>query len=111
MLKFSSSQLTALKQLEEHQYVEAVRKNILSDMPELASDDTLACRLEQAYRHAVGLHFVDGAAITQFLYYEAAAPTFYRQPPIDGWLRKPGAAVEQRFYDLIALTRSKLEKY
>jgi hypothetical protein len=110
VLKLSEEQLTHLDVLEKRQYVKEVYKNIIKEHPELASDSSLPDRLERAYAHAVGLGFTDGGALTQFLYYEAFAPNFYRQPAIDAWLRKPGQSVEQRFADMIAWVKSRLRE-
>lgn len=110
MLKLSEIQLDQLDYLEKRQYVAEVRKNIISDFPELAADHSLAGRLERAYKHAISLGFKDGPSITQFIYYDAFAPDFYRQPAIHAWLTKPGQNVEQRFSDLNAQLKSKLKE-
>ena len=110
MLKLSEEQLAQLDLLEKRQYVKEVFKNIVQEHPELASDRSLPDRLERAYAHAVALAFTDGGAMSQFLYYEAFAPNFYRHPAIDTWLRKPGQPVEQRFADMIAWMKSKLRE-
>lgn len=111
MLKLSEAQLAQLDQLEKLQYVGEVRKNLITEYPELADDGTLRTRLEQAHKHTAALGFSEGAAITEFLYYEAFAPGFYRQPAINSWLTKPGQSIEQRFADLIAQMRSQLEEF
>jgi hypothetical protein len=111
MLKLSEAQLAQLDHLEKLQYVDEVRKNIIAEYPELAEDGTLKTRLEQAYRYAVALGFTDGSAITQFLYYEAFAPYFYRQAAINAWLTKPGQNIEQRFADLVVQMKSKLKEF
>ena len=111
MLKLSEAQLTQLDQLEQLQYVDEVRKNIIKEYPELAKDIRLKSRLEQAYKRADALGFKDGSAVTQFLYYEAFAPDFYHQPAINTWLTKPGQSVEQRFADLVAQMRSQLKEF
>ena len=111
MLKLSEAQLAHLDHLEKLQYVDEVRKNVITEHPELADDRTLKTRLEQAYRHAAALGFREGAAITQFLYYEAFTPGFYRQPAINAWLAKPGQSVEQRFADLVVKMRSQLKEF
>ena len=110
MLKLSEEQLSQLDLLEKRQYIKDVYKNIIQEHPELAGDRSLPDRLERAYAYAVDLGFTDGGAITQFLYYEAFAPNFYRQPSIDAWLRKPGQPVEQRFADMIAWVKSRLRE-
>jgi hypothetical protein len=108
MIKLGEEQLARLDRLEKLQYLDEVRKNIVGEYPELGNDRSLKDRIERAYAHAVTLGFTDGGAITQFLYYEAFAPNFYRQPAIDAWLRKPERPVEQRFADLLAQMKSKL---
>lgn len=111
MLKLSEMQLAQLDDLEKLQYVGEVGKMIITEYPELADDGTLKTRLERAYRDAVELGFSEGPAITQFLYYEAFAPSFYRQAAITSWLTKPGQPIEQRFYDLIVQMRSRLKEF
>lgn len=111
MLKLSESQLAQLDQLEKLQYLGVVRNHIVAEYPELAKEGTLADRLKQAYIHAVGIGIAEGPTITQFLYYEAFAPNFYRQPAINAWLTKPGRSVEQRFGDMIAQLKSKLRDF
>ena len=110
MLELSAEQLASLDELEKLQYVGEVRKRIVSEFPELAADEGFKARLEAAYRHAVAIGFVNGGPITQFLYYEAFAPGFYKQPGIDAWLRRPGQTVEQRFADLLQVVNSKLRE-
>jgi hypothetical protein len=68
-------------------------------------------RLARAYDAAAALGFTDGPTITQFLYYEAFAPGFHREPAIRAWLTKPGQTVEQRFADLVAYMKSRLKEY
>lgn len=111
MLKLSEAQLAQLDYLEKLQYVDEVRKSVIAEHLELADDLTLKTRLEQAYRHAAACGFREGAAITQFLYYEAFAPGFYRQPAVNAWLTKPGQCVEQRFADLVVKMRSQLKEF
>ncbi len=110
MLKLSEMQIDQLDHLEKRQYLAEVCKNIISDFPEFAADQSLADRLERAYKHAVNLGFKDGPAITQFIYYDAFAPDFYCQPAIHAWLTKPGQNVEQRFSDLNAQMKSKFKE-
>lgn len=111
MLKLSESQMVQLDDLEKRQYIHEVRKKIVSEFPECGSDQGLGVRLEQAYKHAVAIGFLDGEAITQFLYLEAFASGFYRQPAIQAWLAKPGQSREQRFADLNAQLKSRLKEF
>jgi hypothetical protein len=105
MLQLTEQQLGQLDGLEKMQYVDEVRKAVIADDPSLAMDEGLKPRLE-----AVRLGFTDGPAITQFLYYEAFAPSFYEQPAINAWLTRPGAVVEQRFSDLLQVMKSKMRE-
>ncbi|MFP5390735.1 MAG: hypothetical protein ACLGI6_04200 [Gammaproteobacteria bacterium] len=111
MLKLSEAQLAELAHLETLQFLAEVRKKIVTEFPEYADDRNLDTRLEQAHRHALTLGFQDGPSITQFLYYEAFAPGFYRQAAINAWLTKPGYPVEQRLADLVAQMTSTLKGY
>jgi hypothetical protein len=87
-----------------------VREHIIATHPKLAADTSLRDRLARAYTHAVELGFTDGDAIARFLRYEASAPSFYRQPAIDNWLRQPGQPVELRFADVLARVTSRLRR-
>jgi len=87
-----------------------VLPHIVEAHPQLANDTSLPDRLERAYAHAVVLGFTDADAIVRFLHYEATAPNFYRQPAIDGWLRRPGQPVEQRFADVLMRVKSSLRR-
>jgi hypothetical protein len=108
MLDLTQDQLDRLAELEQHQYVAEVRRQVIISNPEMASDDGLLDRLEAAYAYCKGIGFTHGPAITQFLFYEAFAPGFYRAPAVDAWLRRPDP--EQRFSDLLAVARSKMEE-
>lgn len=111
MFRLTGSQLAQLAELEKREYIREVRKNIVGDFPEYASDPGLEERLRGAYHYATSQGFVTGALITQFLHLEAFAPGFYRQPAIDAWLSKPGNDVEQRFADLTANLKSKMKEF
>ena len=106
MLKLSEQQLSQLDALEKQQYVDEVHQAIVNERPSLAADAGLQPRLLAAYRAAVGLGFTEGAAITQFLHYEAFAPGFRQEPAVHAWLTKPGASSEQRFSDLLQVMRA-----
>jgi hypothetical protein len=109
MLKFTEQQLQQLAELEERGYVTRVRDEIIAEHQELKQDEYLLDRLNRAYDHALTLGFTDIKVITQFLYQEAFAPDFYKTPAVHAWLTKPGASVEQRFTDLLAIVRRKAE--
>lgn len=101
MLKLTEQQLAELSSLEGQSYVDEVRRTIVAEHPELAADEGLKPRLNDAYRHTQMIGFIDGAAVTEFLAYAAFAPSFYRQQAINAWLTKPGVPVEQRWSDLM----------
>lgn len=107
MLRFSDAQMDELQALEKRQFVVEVEKAVKAAHPELAADESCGDRLHAAYAHSVALGFVDGAAITEFLHYEAHAPSLYKEPAVDAWLRKPGQTVEQRWSDLVQVIRAR----
>lgn len=107
MLSFSDAQMDELRALERRQYVAEVEKAVKAAHPALGADETCGDRLRAAHAHAVALGFMDGAAITEFLHYEAHAPSFYKEPALDAWLRKPGQTVEQRWSDLVQVMRAR----
>lgn len=105
MLKLNPQQLARLHELEQLQYVEEVRKLVIEQEPELAGDETLSGRMERAY-HDGGAMGIDGDAMTQFLYLEALAPGFYREPAVHAWLTRPGRSAEERFVDLLSAAKT-----
>lgn len=107
MLKLSAQQLEQLSQLEAYAYVDRVHDAIVEQQPEQNTPE-LRSRLYHAYDYAIALGISDSALLTQFLYFEAAAPLFYKKPPIDAWLHKPGASAEQRWRDMIAVLNAKI---
>ncbi len=107
MLTLTENQLEQLAHLEDEQFVAEVRRGIVEEYAELKEDDSLLGRLDAAHLHAQELGFTERPVLTQFLYTEAFAPGFYKQPAIDTWLRRPGQRVEERFADLLAVMKSK----
>lgn len=110
MLRLRESQMSQLDELEKRQYIREIHSKILLEFPEYVHDQGLQMRLEQAYVYAVGIGFVDGSSLTQFLYLEAFAPGFYQTRAIQAWLTKHGQSAEQRFADLNAQMKSTLEE-
>jgi hypothetical protein len=88
--------------------VTTIRDDIVHNNPKLGPDPTLLDRLAKAYGDAKRMGFLQDKALVEFLYIEADAPGFYRQPAIAAWLTKPGQSVEDRFEDVIAVARRKL---
>lgn len=109
MLKLNEQQLARLHELEQLQYVEEVRKLVVEQHPELAEDERLSERMERAYRDG-GDMGIDGDTMTQFLYIEALAPGFYREPAVHAWLTKPGRSAEERFADVLCATKNITKK-
>jgi hypothetical protein len=109
MFVINQDQLDTLKSFEHQTYLTRVRDEIVEEFPELASDETLKPRLGEAFDYADGIGLEDIKVMTQFLYLEAFAPSFYKNQTIQAWLTKPGASVAQRVQDLIAVMRRKAE--
>jgi hypothetical protein len=109
MLELNENQLQQLAVLEARGYVDRIHDDITTETPE-QNEPQLRQRLYAAYDHAIALGLHSPGILTQFLYFEAAAPGFYKHPAVDAWLRKPGAPAEQRWTDLLAIINSKLPK-
>lgn len=108
MLELTAEQWAALCASDERNFVVTIRDDIVRDSPRLADDPTLLDRLVRAYQDAKRMGFEQDKALVEFLYVEADVPEFYRKPGISAWLAKPGRPVEERFEDLLAVTRRKL---
>jgi hypothetical protein len=87
-----------------------VRRQVVLAHPELERDDGLLNRLQGAYAYCTQIGFTDGPAITQFLFYEAVAPGFYRDPAVGAWLTRPPATPELRFSDFIAVAKARMRE-
>lgn len=109
MLELNENQLQQLAVLEARAYVDRIYNDIITETPE-QNEPQLRHRLYEAYDHAVALGLRSPGILTQFLYFEAAAPGFYKQAAVDAWLRKPGAPAEQRWTDLNAVIHTELPK-
>ena len=105
MLKLNQQQLARLHELEQLQYVEEVRKLVIERHPELTEDERLSERMERAYRDGDDMG-IDGDTMTQFLYLQALAPGFYREPAVHAWLTRPGRTAEERFADVLSATKN-----
>ena len=103
-LELNAAQAGQLAALQQQNYRDQVAKDILAMYPE-ENRPTLSAELREAHAHAKELGFVDGGAITSFLWASVFWPKFYREPMADMWLRKPGATVEQRFKDFRAVMK------
>ena len=108
MLELTDAQWAALCASDERNFVATIRDDIILDDPTLANDPTLLDRLVAAYKEAKTLGFQQDKELGEFLQMEAEIPGFYRVKPIASWLRKPGRPVEDRFDDLMAVTKKNL---
>jgi hypothetical protein len=108
MLELTAEQWAALCASDERNFVATIRDDIVRDAPRYADDPTLLDRMVRAYGDAKRMGFQQDKELVEFLYIEADVPEFYRKPGIAAWLAKPGRAVEERFEDLLAVTRRKL---
>ena len=108
MLELTADQWAALCASDERNFVATIRDDIVRDAPRYAEDPTLLDRLVRAYADAKRMGFQQDKELVEFLYIEADMPEFYRKPGIAAWLAKPGRPIEERFEDLLAVTRRKL---
>jgi hypothetical protein len=108
MLELTEAQLQQMRQHERAGFVGRVRAELLAKFPELAGDASLQQRLSTAHDRALALGLDSGQARTQFLYQEAFTPGFCEQPAVIAWLKRPGAAPEQRWRDFMALADARL---
>ncbi len=109
MLELTEAQLQQMRRREHAGFVGRVWAEIVREFPELVSDTGLEQRLGIAHDQALALGLDTGAARTQFLYHEAFTPGFSAQPLVINWLQRPGAPVEQRWRDFMALANARLD--
>ncbi len=110
MLELSQQQWAALCAVDERNFVATVRDDIVQVNPKLRDDPSLLDRLVNAYKAAKTLGLRQDKSLGDFLYIEAEAPSFYIKPPIKNWLSKPVGTADERFQDLLAVLRKKLEE-
>jgi len=108
MLEFSADQLAQLQQLEHDGFVVRVRDELLRQTPALGADPAFGARLRDAHRQALAWGLHDAQARIQFLHQEAYAPAFHAAPAVRAWLLRPGATIEQRWRDLLALASARM---
>ncbi len=108
MLELTEAQLQQMRQHEHAGFVGRVHAELLAKFPELFSDEGLPQRLSTAHKRALELGLESAQARTQFLYQEAFAPGFYKQPAVVAWLTRPGAEAEQRWRDFAAIAKARL---
>lgn len=109
MLELTEEQVERLRQREHADFVARLKTALVEKFPELAADDTLQPRLRVAHDWALRMGFESAEARTQLLFQEAFAPGFYEAPAIAAWLTKPGAPIEQRWADLMALADARIQ--
>lgn len=112
MLTLDDTQWRGLQALDEKNFVAAVCDQFLVERQDRAANpgrQGVLDRMQHAYAHAQGIGLTSTPHIVQFLYLAADAPRFYERATIDHQLRKPGAAPEQRWDDLMAVVHKKLD--
>ncbi|PPK41974.1 hypothetical protein B0G57_12369 [Trinickia symbiotica] len=107
-VKKTDQQLNDLLTSDERGFVTAVRNCIVSAHPKLGDDPELLDRLTMAYDEGKRMGLTEDELLAKFLWLETEVPGFYGQPAISNWLEKPGAPVDDRFKDLLAVLRKKL---
>lgn len=91
----------------EREFIAAVRDSIRKVDPTLADDPAFPDKLTEAFAEAKAAGLSRDKLLADFIYLEIQAPGFHRHPSIRRWLRKPGAAPDERFADLIEVLRNK----
>lgn len=100
----------AVAAAQEHDIVTRVRRGAIKANPELVGDVTLPGRLAQAHAEAKRMGITRAKLVAKFLLVEARVPNFYRHPEISVWLEDGGPPADDRFEDLLAVTRKWLEE-
>lgn len=112
MLTLTEAQWQALQQSEVDQFVAAVCDEFLAHRPDMRDQpgrEAVLARMQAAYDYAARVGFTSTPHIVRLMHWAADAPRIHDEPPVDRYLRKPGATPEQRFDELDALVRHKLE--
>ncbi|TDV25358.1 hypothetical protein C7405_12330 [Paraburkholderia caballeronis] len=94
----------------ERNYLSGIRDDIMRDCLGVAHDLQLSARLDTAYAEARKIGFTDDRHIVKFMYLEAVAPGFYRNPGVAAWLGRKGVPPEQRFDMMIDVSRARLRE-
>ena len=113
MLTLSEAQWQLLQDGETRQFVAAVCDEFLStrpDMLERPGREVVLKRMGDARDYAARTGFISTPHIVRLMYLSADAPRIHDDPVVDGYLRKPGATVEQRLDDLDAVLRHQLKE-
>jgi hypothetical protein len=113
MLTLTNAQWTALQKGEVRQFVAAVCDGFLKNRPEMLERPgrmKVLQRMQDAYDYAARVGFTSTPHIVRLMYLSADAPRIHDDPPVDGYLRKPGATPEQRLDDLDAVMNHKLKE-
>jgi hypothetical protein len=112
MLRLTEAQWQALQQGEARQFISAVCDEFLTHRPEMREQpgrEAVLARMRAAYDYAARVGFTSTPHIVWLMHWAADAPRIHDEPPVDRCLRKPGATPEQRFDELDAVVRHKLE--
>lgn len=112
MLRLTEAQWRALQQGEARQFVAAVCDEFLANRPEMCEQPghgTVLVRMQDAYDYAARAGFTSTPHIVRLMHWAADAPRIHDEPAVDRCLRRPGATPEQRFNELDAVVRHKLQ--
>lgn len=113
MLRLSEIQWESLQEHDARQYVSAVCDQFLAKRPEMLELPGRAVVLERmqlAHDEAISIGFTSTSHVVRLMYLAADAPGINTDPMIKAYMRKPGAAPEQRLDDMLAVMDNKLEK-
>lgn len=113
MLTLTEAQWRALQQSEANQFVAAVCDAFLAhrtDMREHPGREAVLARMQAAYDYAARVGFCSTTHIVRLLHWAADAPRIHDEPPVDRYLRKPGATPEQRLDELGAVVQYRFKE-
>jgi hypothetical protein len=113
MLKLSESQWRALQARDLHQFIVSVCDQFMAtraDVLDLPDRATALERMQGAHHAAKRIGFTSTAHIVHLMYLAADAPGIHTDPLVEAYLRKPGAAPEQRLDDMLAVMNRKMRE-
>ncbi len=112
MLTLSEAQWRELQASDSRQFVATVCQQFLAERPdrvEVPGSKAVLDHMQAVYDYAARAGFTSNPHVVRLMYLAADAPGIHDDPPIDAYLRKPGATPEQRLDDLLAVMDHKLK--
>jgi hypothetical protein len=113
MLTLSEAQWRKLQAHDTRQFVATVCDQFLCERPDMVQapgSKVVLERMQAAHDYAALIGFSSAPHVVRLMYLAADAPGIHDDLLIDGYLRKPGAAPEQRLDDLLAVMNNKLRE-